>query len=100
MTPLQIVAAIAAVAVPSIIPTTAVVISILRSDSKIDALSTRIDALSTRVDSKIDTLSARTDAKIDALRSDLRGDMSILENIGYTHHGRLTRLETRTGTES
>ena len=67
MTPLQIVAAIAAVAVSSIIPTTVVVISILRSDSKIDALSTRVDSkidtLSARVDSKIDTLSARTDAK-------------------------------------
>ena len=72
---------IAAISVPTIVPTLAVVISILRSDAKIDSLSIRVDA-------KIDSLSTRVDAKIDALRSDLRGDMRVLEGIVYDHHGR------------
>jgi hypothetical protein len=50
-------------ALPTIIPTVAVVISILCSDSKIDSL-----------------------------RADIRGDMRVIEGITYAHHGRITRL--------
>ena len=103
MTPLEVAAAIGAVAVPTIIPTGAVVISILRSEAKIDALSARMDAkidgVSSRLDAKIEALGTRLDSKIDSkidgLCSDMRGDMRVLDDIGYTHHGRLTKLELK-----
>ncbi len=36
----------------------------------------------------------RVESRIEALRSDMRGDMQVLERIAYEHHGRLTKVET------
>ncbi len=62
MTNLQLDLLIAAPILSALVPTITVVISILRSDQKIDAL-----------------------------RNDIRADMRILDEIAYDHHGRLSK---------
>ena len=63
MTPQQLTLAIV---IPSLIPTFAVVIGILRTDSNIESL-----------------------------RNDLRADIRILNTIAYEHNGRLAGLEAK-----
>ncbi len=102
MTPPEIIATVGTIIVPSILPTTAIIISVLRSDAKIDALrnemSSKIDLARNEMSGKIDNLgnrfASKLDSKVDGLRADLRGDMSVLDNIIYDHHGRITRLES------
>ena len=107
MTHAEIIALLGDFIGPAILPTTAIVISIFRSDSRIESLGNRldakidakVDALGNRLDAKVDLLANRLDAKLDAkvdgLRNDIRGDMSILDGITYDHHGRITRMETK-----
>ncbi len=105
MTQPEIIATVGTIIVPSILPTTAIIISILRSDAKIDALSNRLDAkvdsakneLNNKIDNLSNRIDSKLDSKVDGLRADIRGDISILDNIAYDHHGRLSRLETKPG---
>ncbi len=96
MTQPELIAAVGGIVGPAIIPTTAIIISIFRSDSRVESLGNRLDA---KIDAKVDLLANRLDAKLDSkvdgLRSDIRGDMSILDGITYDHHGRITRMKTK-----
>ncbi len=58
-------------------------------------LEAKIDAKTDKIDAKIDAKTDKIDTKIDALRSDIRGDMSVLDGIVYDHHGRITKLEAK-----
>ena len=60
-------------------------------------LFSRRDArcLEAEIDAKTDKIDTKIDTEIDALRSDIRGDMSVLDGIVYDHPGRITKLETR-----
>ncbi len=92
MTQPELIAALGGIIGPAIIPTTAIVISIFRSDSRVEALGNRLDA---KVDVLANKLDTKIDSKVDGLRNDIRGDMSILDGIAYDHQGRITRMETK-----
>ena len=91
---------ILAVAIPTVIPTLAVVISILRSDSKIEALRVEMNSMRGDFNSAIGALRADFNNSIGALRADmesmrhdLHADIRILNNVVYEHNGRLSKLE-------
>ncbi len=68
---------ILAVAIPTVIPTLAVVISILRSDSRIDALRLEMNSMRGDFNSGIGALRA----DMESMRHDLHADIRILNNI-------------------
>ena len=80
---------ILAVAIPTVIPTLAVVISILRSDSRIDALRLEMNSMRGDFNSGIGALRA----DMESMRHDLHADIRILNNIVYEHNGRLSKIE-------
>lgn len=75
-----------AVAIPTLIPTLAVVISIIRSDSSVERLRSEMRG-------DIRNLRSEIKSDFDSLRSDLRADIRILNSIAYEHAQRLTGLE-------
>ena len=83
----ETIAQVTAVAIPSLLPTLAVIISIVRSDSKIDGLRTELNARIEKVDARID----KVDARLGAIERDMRE----FYGTQRQHEARLDSLERK-----